>query len=181
MVTCPRCQQPVDETVRTSCPLCFTPIPQTTVASGPLAGHLTDPASPAAPSLDYQLPGVSPTASPPQPNYMQPSPPPPGSLPMPAAPRPLMNPGSRVSLTGEVIDSGAPQAPPPSYVGGAGPAMSAPRPTAPGAPARNTISARRPQETAPARSGASPVVGIVIAIVVILGGGVGGWYFWKNR
>lgn len=35
MITCSRCQQPVDETVRAACPLCFTPLPVDVMGSQP--------------------------------------------------------------------------------------------------------------------------------------------------
>ncbi len=90
MVKCPRCEQLVDEMVRTTCPLCFTPI-----TADPNA-----PASPqvsAAPEADPAVPGVAPMTL----NSQAAPPPRPGS----------QTAGGRVSLMGEIIpdDPAAPQ------------------------------------------------------------------------
>jgi hypothetical protein len=174
MVTCPRCQQPVDETVRATCPLCFTPIPQANQTAGPSMGASLEPPMPLTGTPLY---GQEP------PSTLQSAYPPPGMQqshgPIPPAPRPPMNPGARVSLTGEVIESGMPAGPPPSYVGG-GPAAP-PRMPQPGGPSHPNAPARRPQETVPERASGGNVVGIVVAVIVILGGGIGGWYWWMHR
>jgi len=201
MVTCPRCQQPVDETVRANCPLCFTPIPQPNANAVaphmgvslvgtppepqfPQAGGPLDPVpQPAPPPTGYGQPEASPPPMqgyhlpPMQQGYQQPTMPGPG--PVPPAPRP-MNPGARVSLTGEVIDSSMPQGPPPSYVGGSG-ATAPPRGPQPGGPSRPTTTMRRPEAAVPERSGGNPAIGIVVALVLVLGGGFGGWYYWMHR
>src|SRR5690242_16132217 len=128
MVTCPRCQQPVDETVRTTCPLCFTPIPQAGHgpqpghASGPLTGLSHEPQAPDASPPGHMLP-VQSAASPYPPIEMPRPAGPPGPAPMPTGPRPMTPMGARVSLTGEVMDPGMPASSPPSYVGGGGPVL----------------------------------------------------------
>src|SRR5207248_1980978 len=90
------------------------------------------------------------------------------------------NPGARVSLTGEVIDAGMPVGPPPSYVGGAPPGTS-PRPGPANMPARTPSTVYRPETAAPEKSGSGNMVGIIVALILILGGGVGGWYWWTHR
>jgi hypothetical protein len=176
MVTCPRCQQPVDETVRSTCPLCFTPIPQANQAGGPLMGASLDPPAP------LTGPTVYGQETPPQTAYpspgMQQSP---GTMPnpLPSGPRPPLNPGARISLTGEVIESGMPSGSPPSYVSG-GPAVP-PRVPNTGLPSHAKAPVRRPQEAAPERARGGNIVGIVVAFVVILGGCIGGWYWWMHR
>ena len=177
MVTCPRCQQPVDETVRTICPLCFTPLPQANSGAGPPVGaSLESPLALAGTPLHA---GPTPTvpASPYPPSGM-PQPAPPMPQPISAAPNPLLNPGARVSLTGEVIDSGAPPGPAPSYVGG--PKASA-RPGQAGPTARSREPARGLRMDAPEKAAGGNPVGIIVAIVLVLGGGFGGWYYWMHR
>ncbi len=176
MVTCPRCQQPVDETVRTTCPLCFTPIAQASHASGPLAGLSHDPAAVPGNSPHSHMP----PAEVPLPLYQQPGMQQQPMMPESAqAPRPLLNPGARVSLTGEVIESGGSSSAPPSYVGGGGPIPPGrgPQP-APGARAKSPM--MRPQEEAPQKTG-SGAVGIVVMLLVLVGGVVGGYFWMMNR
>ncbi len=168
MVTCPRCQQPVDETVRTTCPLCFTPILQASHASGPLTGLAPDLPAPPGPQ-GYQAPAANPG----QPYLQADAPQPVMTGPVPPAPRPLMNPGARISLTGEVIEAGAQAAPPPIYAGGGGPG--------PAASPRAKSAMMRPLDAAPEKAGGSGTVGLVVALLVLLGGGIGGYFWMMNR
>jgi hypothetical protein len=174
MIICPRCQQPVDETVRATCPLCFTPIPQ------------PQPASPAPPpNTGIQMP-LNGMPLPPQPGPVGTSPPNelpamPGQMPPTTPPRPAaFNPGARVSLTGEVIDDGMPAGPAPSYVGGAVPAPP-PRLGTPNATARTPANRLRPEVSTPEKTGGGNAVGIIAALVILLGAGFGGWYWWMHR
>ena len=187
MVTCPRCQQPVDETVRSTCPLCFSPIPQAVQQAAqpaaPLAAPGPEPSSPSAGQSYYGQPPqpVAPGAHQQPPAYgaypypgQQQTP-----VPMPAAHRPPLNPGARVSLTGEVIDPGAPVGPAPGYVGGSPVAPS--RVGQPPAASRTQVPQRRESAPAAERPGSGNAVGIVLALLVLIGGGVGGWYYWMHR
>lgn len=190
MVTCPRCEQPVDETVRTTCPLCFTPItppaPAVQPPAMPSGGVGLNAPSPgyAAPQQPQGLAGMNdaqpPTVAIPG-MYPQQSPQPPQPQPTyPAAPPPAMNPGARVSLTGEVIDPGVPSGPPPSYVGGGAPVPPGPRPTGPVAPRPAGMAGRMPVAEAPAKSGGGAVAAVVVVVVLLLAG-VGGWYLMMHR
>ena len=158
-----------------TCPLCFTPIPQASHVTGPLAGLAYEMPTP---QLTGQPAQQAASAAPepfPQPALQAPEP----AAPTPLAPPPMTGPGVRVSLTGEVMDSGAPAGPPPSYVGGAIP-ITPPRGGQAGAAPRATADRRTP-ERAPARSGGGNVVGIVAGVAVLLAVGFGGWYWWMHR
>jgi len=91
-----------------------------------------------------------------------------------------MNPGARVSLTGEVIEAGGSAAPPPSYVGGGGPVPPARGPQ-PGSSAHAKSPMMRPQEAAPEKTGGSGAVGLIVALLVLIGGGIGGYFWMMNR
>lgn len=195
MVTCPRCAQPVDETAYSACPHCSTPLPTTQMqaggtppnqpqpgqpypqqpypaAPGPASYGAQSPQGQTYPDVQGQQPYGAQTPPPQpypgaqgQPLYGAPVPPPPPAY------TPTPAPGTRVSLTGEVIESKAPSGPPPSYVGGG-----AARPVG---TARPTTSRRDFSTEAPAKSGggAGMVAGILLALVLI-GGGIGaGWWF----
>jgi hypothetical protein len=156
MVTCQRCAQQVDETTRSTCPNCFTPLP----APG---------LQPVAP---LPVPGPSPQAYPGAPGSAQPPQ-------QPYPPQPSRNPGTRVSLTGEVVEQNGPSAPPPSYVGGGAagrpPAAMAPRS---GGPASSRSAYASPRSEVPAKSGGAGKFVVTIACLLVLGGlGVGGWWF----
>ena len=85
MVKCPRCEQMVDETIRTTCPLCFTPIaPDSNVAMTP------------PPTLNEPQP-VSPTPTGVAPVQLGTQMPPPELRPG------SQTAGGRVSLMGEII------------------------------------------------------------------------------
>lgn len=203
MIKCPRCELMVDETVRTTCPLCYTPIlPQ---AAAPTEETLATPAVPPMPPLNaapsvpplptQAVPGLArgPLASgapvnpaaPPSSGipgiYNQPAPPAGGvPPPMPTGIRP----GVRVSLTGEVIDSGMPEAaPPPNYVGGGSPIPpTMPRPGAPPRPGGPVHpAARRMAMETPAQSSGNGAVMAIVVILVLALVGVGGWWLLTHR
>jgi len=149
MVSCPRCAQQVDETTRTTCPHCFTPL-----------------SSSGAPPVGQAPPGQPTSGMPGQP-------PPPQSY----APQLNRSAGTRVSLTGEVIEDNA-SAPPPSYVGGGAPVRPpvgvAARPAG-SAASRAAYSPSRSES--PTKSGGSKVIGIIFGLLVLAGLGAGGWFF----
>lgn len=149
MVTCPRCRQPVDESVRTTCPLCFAPVPQNaTTGSSPNSGQGSASNLPVPP-----LPPVGASWQPQAPVPTQP----------PLASPPAYSPGTRVSLTGEVIDS-------PPAVSNPSSAGQAPRlPTAQAAQTQQTQS----------RRGITIVV-TAIVVIAILALAAGGWFI-MNR
>jgi hypothetical protein len=152
MVACPRCAQQVDETTRATCPHCFTPL------SGPV------PSPPPTQTLPVQSsPGIS----------GQPA------APSTYAPQVSRAVGTRVSLTGEVIDDGAASALAPSYVGGgpaARPPVGAPPRTGGAVASRTAYGATRLE--APAKAGGGNVVAAVLIGLLLLGGlGAGGWWF----
>jgi len=101
-------------------------------------------------------------------------PPPPQSY----APQLNRSAGTRVSLTGEVIEDNAGSAPPPSYVGGGAPVRPpvgvAPRAAGPAA-SRAAYSPSRSE--APTKSGGGKVIGIIFGLLVLAGLGAGGWFF----
>jgi hypothetical protein len=171
MVTCPRCQQPVDETVRTTCPLCFTPIPQPSQAAQPAGGLMPGLSLTGVPPESQSQPAY-PTAAYAQPPALQQPPP-------PAPPRAPVPPGARVSLTGEVMDDNMPPGAPPSYLGGGSAApLQGGRP----GPAARAESPRRGQsDDASPRSGAGKAIGVVLALIIVLGAGAGGWFWWTHR
>jgi|SRR5579871_1952402 len=107
MVNCPRCDQPVDETVRTTCPLCFTPLRPEADAAQP---------QPTAPPL-YQ-PAASASAAPVQP----------AAMPLNAPAAPLRGPNTRVTLNGDIIDATPTPAAAPLGGGSYAPRPAAPRP-----------------------------------------------------
>ncbi len=192
MVTCPRCAQQVDETTRTTCPNCFTPLATAGAVPPPssLPGQNVSPAGmPGQPQPTVPYPTTQGIGAPPypaqQPYPPQPMPgamqPPAGGYPgmMPQAQHhpsnpPTMNPGARMSLTGEVVEQRANSGPPPNYVAG-GAAQQPPmngmaRPT-------GAYGVARRVEQAPARSGGKTVA-IVLVVLLLLGGvGAGGWWF----
>ena len=149
MVSCPRCAQQVDETTRTTCPHCFTPLSAT-----------------GAPPTGQPPPGPPASGMPGQP-------PPPQSY----APQLNRSAGTRVSLTGEVIEDNA-SAPPPSYVGGGAPVRPpvgvAPRP---GPPAASRAAYGASRTEAPAKSGGGKAVGILLGLLIVGGLGTAGWFF----
>lgn len=180
MVICSRCEQPVDETTRTTCPLCFTPLPVPGNAAQPTAPPAPAPQAPGMmPGQNYapQAGGVPPLAPP---NAM-----PPGAAPLNAAPNampairpmptaapmsapvaaPRMEANQRMTLTGEIIE--APQ-----------PMSSAPAAGNSQYQARTSASApRQPEKVERAR----PNIGLIVLVIALLGGGGGGWYFWMHR
>lgn len=86
--------------------------------------------------------------------------------------------GTRVSLTGEVIDDNAGSAPPPSYVGG-GQALRPPvgAPPRTGGPASARAAYGAPRSEAPAKSSGGIVVAVLAGLLVLGGLGAGGWWF----
>lgn len=158
MVICSRCQQPVDETTRTTCPLCFTPVS----ASGdpaqpqPLGGPSAPPPAPAQPQGAMPLNGPAPVAV---------------SLSGPAAPlnapppAPTLGANQRMTLSGDVIDAPAPMSAP-----AAGNSQYKPR--------TNYNTPQPAQERG--KSGANPVV-VGLVFLLLFGGGGGGWYYWMHR
>jgi hypothetical protein len=123
VVKCPRCQNLVDERMRATCPLCLTPLPAPPGSPPPLSAPappqmpqsaMPGPAAASVPA--YTPPPGSPYAPSPVPAYI----PPPGSpYAVPAAPSqmpaasglpPIVPalPGTRVSLTGEVVETSTP-------------------------------------------------------------------------
>lgn len=178
MVICSRCQQPVDETVRKTCPLCFTPVAGVPSAQSqepsplgaPLQGYAPgQPLTGGSPQVDnpMPMPGMAPNP------YPSANPVPPGA-PMPP---PTARPGTRVSLTGEVIDSSMPGqgTSSPSYVGGA----PGGRQSAPGTARPTNIS--RPEVQPQTKSGGGAGIVALLAILVLAAAGVGGWWFITNR
>jgi hypothetical protein len=173
MINCPRCEQPVDETVRTTCPLCFTPLRPEPDAAQPQPGVASPPAAPGPGGLGGAY-GASPAA----PLYQSAAP----SLGAPVQPMamplnaPAASPGrsqnTRMTLNGDIIEA----PPTPSAAAPAG-GNYAPRPGAP-----------RPNYSTPARaetrtkSGGGSSVAIVLVLLVVLGGGsFGGYYWWTHR
>jgi hypothetical protein len=149
-------------------------VPDLPAAAVPSAATMATPPQPAAgptggvPGPPYpQQPGVAP------------------NVPAPPAPTPAvhpipMQPGARVSLTGEVIEPGmSASAPPPSYVGAPLPNMQAPpRPVGPAAPSRS-YSVRRAES--PEKSGGGAAAALALVLLMALAGGVGGWWFLHHR
>lgn len=173
MVTCPRCQQPVDESVRTVCPLCFTPIPRSGAAGTSPVGaspeqHFPLTGAPVDYSQDQADAGTGYSPTDRQPTLTVPD------SPQPPAPRP-MNPGARLSLAGDVIEAGLPATSLPLYGGSGRPAE----------PAANPLSRPRPplrpsrEETAPPQIG--KIITLAIALAVLLIAGFVAWYLWMHR
>ncbi|MCW3101032.1 MAG: hypothetical protein JWL77_6650 [Chthonomonadaceae bacterium] len=118
MITCPRCQNAVDETKRASCPVCFAPVIVSGAPSGPvMPGYTPPPGSSAVPTVrpvNTSAPVAPPRSSP----YTPPAPmyaPPPGSpyTPSPASYAPP--PGSPYAApagSGAPVVSGPPPVPP---------------------------------------------------------------------
>ncbi|MCS6776384.1 MAG: hypothetical protein RMJ43_05795 [Chloroherpetonaceae bacterium] len=169
MVTCPRCEQQVDETVMTTCPLCFTPLPlpgnQPAQPAGQAAQPAADPVVP--PSTSVPPAGQTPPATAP-PAYPSPTP-----AVNPGAPS--NRPGRRVALTGEVFDDTLQDNTPPRYVGGALPPQ---RPAGPPQARPTAARTHRPAvEEARSGSGGGAIVAIVLVLVLALAGAGGWWYF----
>ncbi len=149
MVICPQCAKLVDDTSNTSCPHCFTQL--------------------AAPAPQ---PGAAPVG---QPTSGQPYPVQPPA-PQQYAPQLSRSGGTRVSLTGEVIEDHGQAGSSPSFVGGA----AAPRP--PIGVSSRPVGLAKPKAAygsrteAPAKSG-SPIVPILLGLVLLGGVGAGGWWF----
>ena len=153
------------------------PVPPPPTRAGGIPGLQNPPQPPAAQSLPG-LPGIyapQEDVSAAQPNYLR------GDA-SAMAPQSGMAGGEvRVSLTGEVIQAPpvTPQLPrsvgqPPSGPGRAtGPSMPARRP----APVRAAARDERPAE----KSGGSAVWLAVLLVLVLAGGGFGGWYWYNNR
>jgi hypothetical protein len=101
------------------------------------------------------------------------------SVPPSYAPQMSRAAGTRVSLTGEVIDDGAASAPAPSYVAG-GAAVRPPMGVPPrsGGTAASRTAYGSPRSEAPAKVGDGRVVTAVLVCLLLLGGlGAGGWWF----
>jgi hypothetical protein len=181
MINCPRCEQPVDETVRTTCPLCFTPLrPEAEAApaqsgAAPLAGASSSaygatPLAAAPPQQPVARPlagaPVQPTAMPLNGSAS------PSAMPLNAPPaQPLRNANTMRTLNGDIIE--APPAPAaPSPMGG----NYAPRPAAP-----------RPGYSTPARvetkakSGGGGIAVVLVALLLLGSGGFGGYFWWTHR
>ncbi len=173
MVTCPRCQQPVDETVRSACPLCFTPIVQPGHGSGSLASTSLDGHLPLTGSLlDSQ-------AQPPEPAVISspiesPGPP----EPVTTGNRPPLPSGARISLTGEVIEAAAPSRTAHEYTAGSNIASGRQTPLSPAERARSLD--RRRDEKPKEDGGGRGIAYAAIAAVVLLSAG-GGLYWWMHR
>lgn len=178
MVHCPNCEQPVDETVRTTCPLCFAPLTGAT----PI---------PPAPDDEDEAVGPAPAAPATAAGAAIPAPQPaPAAEPRVAAPLtpvsisgaaqavPISLPtgaaraaGTVVSLTGEIINTNSTL-----------PAQAAAGPARPSALPRAAPSERwnmEAQGSAPRRG--SKAGALVLVLLVLLGGGFGGWYWWMHR
>jgi hypothetical protein len=145
VITCPRCQNSVDETKRASCPVCFAPVIVSGALSGPaVPGYTPPPGSVAVPPIHHPThaaTSVAPYAPPPGSPYTPPPTsmyaPPPGSPyaapaghgaaavsgpppvpPMGTPPFPGYAPtgATRTTLTGEVVEASRPGAAyPPVY------------------------------------------------------------------
>ena len=171
MVICSRCEQPVDETTRTTCPLCFTPLP-VQGAAPPVQPAPAPPPQSYAPQPGGIMPLAPPDAPPPAVASLnagqaampivRPMPTAPMSVPA-AAPR--MEANQRMTLTGEVIE--------------------APQPMSSAMPAGNSQYQARSSAGAPRvaekaeRSG--PSVGVIVMVLAALGALGGGWWFWMHR
>ena len=170
MIRCSRCDQPVDETAVTSCPFCYTPIlPQEAASEKP------EEAS-SAPAPIGLAGGMAAAPIP-----MRSATPPPPTRPLSPLSSPS-NPGTRVSLTGEVIESAMPpQATnqpmqPGGYAGGS--LGGSPPTSRPGSP---SATARTRESSASAKSSSGNVAGIAAAIVVIFLVCFGGWWYMQHR
>jgi hypothetical protein len=176
MVICPRCAKLVDETVRATCPHCFTPL----AGAAPLDGAAPQPGSPPAQYGAAQPPQYG-AAQPPQygapPAQPYPGGAPPQSPPA-QAPQLSRSGGTRVSLTGEVIDD-ATSTPPPSYVGGGAPSRSPAGVAArPGGLAASRSAYGAPRIEVPAKSGSGgKIAGVCLGILLLGGVGAGAWWF----
>lgn len=204
MVICPRCQQQVDETIRTTCPICSTqvvpdatgaqsqsptaptgqapgmPQPPQTYAPNPVA----QPQYGAAPPQQYgsapQQYGASPLNAPDlsqsqSPQQYQPVSGAPPAYGVPInAPMPAAN--QRLSLTGEVINVPAPiqSAPQPGSYGGMGGIGNPSMPR----PAYQSSTRERTEQKS---SGTGAIIAIVLVILLFVGGGIGGWYWLMHR
>ena len=158
MVICPRCQQPVDETVRTTCPLCSTPISAPT-------NMLNAPETPTAPAYGQSgmasPAGVTPLNGPaPQPAIITA---PTSSMPLAA---PTLAANQRMTLTGEVIE-----APPPMTQSPMGNSQYK---------AKSSYTAARLEQT-PSKTDSRPIIMAVVILLMLGVGGFGGWYYWMHR
>lgn len=157
MINCPRCEQPVDETVRTTCPLCFTPLQPE--ANAPQPGGVSNADGPArADGLSPAQPGAAPSSS---------------SMPLSApSATPLRAANTRVTLNGDIIDAPQSTQPAASPMGGSyNNRPAAPRPGY-GLPTR-----AEPQK----RSAGATVAIVLVALLLLGGGGYGGYYWWSHR
>lgn len=176
MIKCPRCEQIVDETVRTTCPLCFTPLQPASSAAQetPTPQASYPPAQPAGPSVPASAGGQISMAAPQI-----------GAPPAPSAGNPISPtamgaaPGRRVSLTGEVYDEATPAAAGVSAAPGSYPGPMPARSHRPGSPAAARYRPGRAEEETGTRS-SSGAFGLIV--VLLLGAaGIGGWWYWNHR
>jgi len=186
MVSCSRCGQQVDETVRDTCPLCFTPLqPQANAPQAQpgaaqyvgLAGAPLRQAQPLGGPSQYQ-PDAPPGGAPPQPSAMPLNAEQIGAQPA-AMPRnapsaaPLRAPNTRMSLNGDIIDTPQNQAQSAPSIGNS----PANRPAAP-RPAYGV--APRKQE-APGTAARATALRVVAVLVVLGLAGFGRWYYMMHR
>jgi hypothetical protein len=187
MVTCPRCEQPVDETVRNTCPLCFTPLEPQANAQQTQPGAAQNVGMPGAPNRQAQplaAPSLSASAPPlggasAQPTAMplngQPlgAPAQPAAVPLNASSAaPLRNPNTRMTLNGDIIEAPPSQAQAAPTIGNSPAARpAAPRPAYGVAP--------RKQEAS--RSAGSTATLVVVVLLVLCLGGFGGYYYMMHR
>ncbi len=182
MVICPRCQQPVDETVRTTCPLCATSIVGATAPVAPGVMPLNGPApQPGVMPLNGPAPqpGVMPLNGPePQPVAMPtPGRAPTGSLTPGGLPTGSLNPADlgpglganqRMTLTGEVIE-----VPPPS--------TSAAQVGNSKYQVRAYGSAPSKPEPVKAKTDPNAIIIPIVVVLVLALLGYGGWNYYMNR
>ncbi|HLK60208.1 MAG TPA: hypothetical protein VKU00_26840 [Chthonomonadaceae bacterium] len=207
MVVCTRCGYRMDNTDLTECPLCRTPLP--TANAAPQPGQPGEPPGPVSlpmqpqgvmpqPTIQQSMPQATaetpytPQASgipgmPPADTSGIPGVPPAGGYApqSPPSASPLLAPGARRSLTGEIYEASPQQGPPPSYVGGGLPPgqVGMPPPRTGGPPqARPSTSPNRHREAATARSGSGGAIAVVLLVLLLLGGGgFGGYWYWMHR
>jgi len=201
MAICPRCEQPVDETTRTTCPVCFTPLgPQANAEQAPSTSasplYQSNQQQSGAQSRALVMPLNAPEIGAPMPTSGMPLNAPEFGAPMPTSGMPLNAPeigapmptsgiplntsplaaprgaAARMSLNGDIIDTPSNQTPAPTTIGGAaGGRPSLPRPSYGVAP-RKVEAARSPGRTAT----------LVVSLLLILGlSGFGGWYYMMHR
>lgn len=158
MVICPRCQQPIDETARTTCPLCSTPI------SAP-ANTLNPPETPGAPgNAPYPMAsasGVTPLNGPaPQPAIITAT-----ATNIPVG-MPTLAANQRMTLSGDVIEAPAPMTQSP--IGNSQ------------YKAKSSFTAAR-RDQAPPKSDKGPIIKTVLMLLLVSVGAFGGWYYWMHR